>query len=336
MDQRIEQLSREANFTRYQPGQQAGHYESFFQRANHPTEPLAFWIRYTIFSPAGAPEKAIGELWAIWFDGRNGRHVAVKREVPFSECAFAGNRFFARVNDASLQPGRLVGSADAGADSIEWELSFEGGQPPLFDLPPNLYETSLPKAKALVGIPLARYHGTLRVNGEPISIDGWPGSQNHNWGSKHTDHYAWGQVAGFDEAPESFLEVATARIRLGPVWTPFMTPLVLRHEGREYAMRSLLRSMRRGRFDYFTWTFDTENAEARVQGRIEGRREDFVGLRYYNPPGGTKTCLNSKIASCEVILTPKDGSPPVKLTSRHRAAFEILTDDGSHGVTVRV
>lgn len=58
-------LVQSANWTRYQPGQRAGHYESFFQRANHPTRPLAFWIRYTIFSPAGQPEAALGELWAI-------------------------------------------------------------------------------------------------------------------------------------------------------------------------------------------------------------------------------------------------------------------------------
>jgi hypothetical protein len=48
----------------------------------------------------------------------------------------------------------------------------------------------------------------------------WVGSQNHNWGSKHTDRYSWGQVAGFDAHPESFLEVATARLKLGPLWTP--------------------------------------------------------------------------------------------------------------------
>ena len=33
----------------------AGHYESWFQRANHPSRPLAFWIRYTIFCPARPP-----------------------------------------------------------------------------------------------------------------------------------------------------------------------------------------------------------------------------------------------------------------------------------------
>jgi hypothetical protein len=47
----LEIARQQVNWTRYQPGQATGHYESFFQRANHPTRPMAFWIRYTIFSP---------------------------------------------------------------------------------------------------------------------------------------------------------------------------------------------------------------------------------------------------------------------------------------------
>jgi len=41
-------------------------------------------------------------------------------------------------------------------------------------------------------------------------------------------------------------------------------------------------------------------------------------------PGGTHTCLNSKLAACEVTLE-RSGEPPVTLTTRHRAAFEILS-----------
>ena len=76
-----ETFKKQVNWTRYhsQPG---GHYESFFQRANHPTRLLAFWIRYTIFSPKGHPEKAVGELWAIYFNGETGHHIAVKKVVP--------------------------------------------------------------------------------------------------------------------------------------------------------------------------------------------------------------------------------------------------------------
>ena len=44
------------NRCRFVPSSERGHYESFFQRANHDERPLAFWIRYTIFVPSGGGE----------------------------------------------------------------------------------------------------------------------------------------------------------------------------------------------------------------------------------------------------------------------------------------
>ena len=120
MDKELALARQQANWTRYQPGQKMGHYESFFQRANHPSRPLAFWIRYTIFSPQDRPEDALGELWAVYFDGETGRHVAVKKEVPFGQCAFSTSAFSVRVANALLEPGRLQGTAAAGGQAISW------------------------------------------------------------------------------------------------------------------------------------------------------------------------------------------------------------------------
>ena len=52
-------ITDDFNCARYRTGQAPGHYESYFQRANHPTQSLAFWVRYTIFSPTGRPQDAI-------------------------------------------------------------------------------------------------------------------------------------------------------------------------------------------------------------------------------------------------------------------------------------
>ncbi|HZJ70838.1 MAG TPA: hypothetical protein VFF36_07900, partial [Planctomycetota bacterium] len=192
----------------------------------------------------------------------------------------------------------------------------------------------LPKAKALVGSPNATFDGTLVVDGETVRIDGWRGSQNHNWGRRHTDAYAWGQVAGFDGAPGTFLECSTARLRVGPLTTPPMTVVVLRLEDRELRMNGILDSLRaEGRYDFTSWRFCTEAAAGRIEGRFEAPASGFVGLVYDNPPGGAKTCLNSKLAACELqVALP--GQPVRTLRSRHRAAFEILTDRTDHGVAV--
>jgi hypothetical protein len=339
-DRQAAEVTGRANHARYRPGQAEGFYESFFQRANHPTRPLAFWIRYTLFNPAGRPDAAVGELWAIVFDGETGRHVVAKEELPLADrCAFARDHFSVAVGDARLAPGRLTGAAGAGDDRVAWDLAYEGSERPLFLLPLRLYDAPLPRAKSLVGVPLAVYRGALRAGGREIPVDGWVGSQNHNWGTRHTDHYAWGQVAGFDDEPGSFLEIATARLRLGPAWTPFMTPLVLRHRGEEIALRSLGQAVRAdATFDYFEWRFRSETERVAVEGVISAQPRDFVGLRYANPPGGEKHCLNTKIAACRLTLRRKTLGRVVSvetLGTERRAAFEILTDDRSHGVPIR-
>ncbi len=299
----LEAFTQQVNFTRYH-GQPQGHYESFFQRANHPTRPLAFWIRYTIFSPKDRPNDALGELWAIFFNCETGSHVAVKKEAPMQQCTFRPAEFFVEIDDAQLKPRQLHGSASTGQNTITWDLSFRSDAPPLLLLPLRLYETALPSAKSLVSAPMASY--------------------------------AWGQVAGFDTHPESFLEVATARLKLGPLWTPPITLLVLRHNEKEIALNSLPQSIKaKGAFDYFIWNFASVTQEVAVTGTISAPREAFVGLDYYNPPGGNKHCLNTKLASCELRLTDRQSHKEEILSTGHRAAFEILTDDREHGVEIR-
>lgn len=340
MSEALRRAVREANHTRYRAGQSAGHYESFFLRANHPARPLAFWIRYTLFSPADRPADALGELWAIYFDGESGGHVAVKKEVPLGTCKFDPTGLAVDIDGGRLDGTRAVGAVGSGGRSLEWDLAFRGAAPPLFLLPLALYDARLPRAKSLVGKPLAVFDGRLGVEGRAVEIAGWVGSQNHNWGSRHTDHYAWGQVAGFDNHPDSFLEVATARLRLGPLWTPPMTPIVLRHCGEEIALNGLAQTLwARAGVRYFEWTFRSESARWRIDGRIAAPRASFVGLRYYNPPGGTKYCLNSKLAACELTVTDRQarGAAPERLSTDHRAAFEILTDDATgHGLPLAV
>jgi hypothetical protein len=158
-------------------------------------------------------------------------------------------------------------------------------------------------------------------------VDGWPGSQNHNWGSRHTDRYAFGQVAGFDNAPESFLEVATARNRIGPLWTPAVTPLVLRHRGRQLALTGLGTGLRaKATTSATAWTFASGAGPVRVTGRVEAPADAFVLLEYRNPPGGVKYCLNTKLAACELVVTDRSTGSRDVLRSAHGALYEVLDD----------
>ena len=145
-------------------------------------------------------------------------------------------------------------------------------------------------------------------------------------------------MAGFDNAPDSFFEIGTARLKYGPFWTPQFTVMVLRHEGKEYALNGLLQSLRASASVHgLRWSFASENGAVRIAGTITATEDGMMGLAYRNPSGGIKHCLNSMIASCELAVTLKQeaGGPKILLWTASRAAFEILTDDPSHGVAIR-
>ncbi|CBL47193.1 conserved hypothetical protein [gamma proteobacterium HdN1] len=315
-------------------GQKGGHYESYFLRANHPDKPMAFWIRHTIFSPKKFPERAIGELWAVFFDGETQKIVAAKKEYALSQCEFSRQGLNVRLPDGFLKPGQAQGSVQGSQNRLAWDLTFGGADRPLRLLPETFYERKFPKAKALVASPNAQFDGRFSVNGESIAIEDWVGSENHNWGSQHTDEYAWGQVAGFDNAPTVFLECATARLKFGPVWTPRFTTLVLRVGDRDFRMNSLWQSLKaNGRYGYFNWHIETATKDVRILAHFHAGTEAFAGLNYLNPPGGSSTCLNSKIAFCRVVLQER-GQPERVFETAWRGAFEILTKDIGHGIAV--
>ena len=93
----------------------------------------------------------------------------------------------------------------------------------------------------MVRHPLARFDGSCwSSTTSAVDVDDWTGSVNHNWGRRHTPAYAFGQVCGFDDAPESSLEIVTAHAAVGPVSLPAATLFVFRHDGREVAVRSVL------------------------------------------------------------------------------------------------
>ena len=277
-------------------------------------------------------------MWGIWFDGEAGRHTVVKKIVPIASCDFAATRFSVRIGDAILEPQSLKGSVASGGHHLTWHLDYGGTQTPLLLLPLKRYMGKFPRSKSLVGLPLAVFNGFWAGDDKRIEIDDWVGSQNHHWGTRHSGDYAWGQVAGFDTHPESFLEAATACLRWGLLRTPYVTPVVLRHRGEEFAFNTFFRICdSRGSFSHFTWVFRAETRGILIDGTIAAPRDAFVGLAYPNPAGGLKHCITTKIASCEVRFEDRRGKKTKRevLFTRNRAAFEILTDERDHGVPIR-
>ncbi|NHZ64977.1 hypothetical protein F1735_22205 [Massilia sp. CCM 8694] len=290
----------DANRCRFIPGNRAGHYESYFLRANEAGRARAFWIRYTFFSPAGQPQLALGEVWALWFDGEQRRIMALKNQFALADCVIGTGAPDLLIGHAHLSATCLAGSASGPGHSIAWALGYDAPHPPLL-LPASMYDGRFPQAKALVGAPGALFSG---------------------------------QVAGFDDAPEVFLECSTACLRWGVLRSPQMSLVVLRIGALALSLNSITQALRtRARIDGFTWDIDARADGVRIEIRIDAPRDAFAGLHYANPPGGIKTCLNSKLASCSMTVSLR-GEPARRYGSRHGAAFELLTDRNEHGVTI--
>ncbi|MCF6262407.1 MAG: hypothetical protein L3J24_02275 [Xanthomonadales bacterium] len=332
-------LRQALNAARYQQASKTGHYESYFLRANHPKKPLAFWFRYSIFSPSESTRSNtrvdIGELWAVVFNRETNRMTAVKEEFQLDKCSFSASGLDVTIADQGyLLPDMACGNISKDGSNIRWDLKYTAGQIPMRLLPEYLYKGKFPTAKTAVPNPMAVFTGQLEVNGETYEIDNWIGSQNHNWGRRLIDEYAWGQVAGFDNDPDVFLECATARVKLGPFQTPWLTTLILRFDDREIKISSFWRAYRaKAAYKSFNWDFDISKNGLRVQGSIEAPLESFIGFNYYKPDGGSRTCLNTKIAKCQLLVT-EPGKADRVFKTRHRAAFEIFNSDKDHGVLV--
>jgi len=302
---------------RHRPGVPG--YESWFLRANHPSRPLAVWIRYTTTTPTRGAR--FGERWALWFDGERGHITAARDRVPAEAVAVDPRHLDVAMGDATLRPAAARGQADGAEVRIAWDLRWTSGdRRPALLLPPGWHDRPFPAANAVCLDPQLALSGTVWVGGTPHTLTEWPGTLNHNWGRRHTDRYAWCQVSGFDNDPAATLQCAAAQVRLGPLWSPILCFATFCAEGRRWeriAWRHAVTA--RG-----AWSLG-DQAQLHLQSgplaiAVDAPASAGVHLAYADPNGQPKDCWNSKLARCVVAV---DGR---RWTSAHRAALELLAD----------
>lgn len=303
----------------------APYYESRYIRANHRDLPLALWLRETLLLPtAGDP---VADVWVMVFDPDGAGNRALKVPHPIDAADYGYDDWTARIGSTTIDDQAAQGAVSLGDRTARWDLRITpGNEDQVKLLTDRAYEARIPTAKTTVRHPLAQFDGLLELDDASIAVDGWTGSVNHNWGTKHTPAYAFGQVCGFDDAPGSSLEIVTARAAIGPFRTPAATLFVFRHAGEEFAVRSILGSLQtHGRYHPFTWAFGARVGDHMIEGEITTEPADVIGLTYTDTDGGTKYCYNSAIATCRMQVAGK-AFDRAELVATKRAMFEILTD----------
>ncbi len=308
------------------PSTSGGHVESYFLRANHPTEPRAFWLKATVLRRDDG--SAVAESWCALFDGA--RTWAGKTTVPLNDAGFSGDPTQIHVGGARLSLG-TEGTLSGAIDSVSWDLNYVAVDGPIseplcmFPLR-RMVDGSFPKSKLLTPKPALHFSGTVTWDDETWEVSDWLGMQGHNWGKQHALEYAWGQVLfpGSDGAPVAMAEAFSGKLKLGPVITPFLSALVVRRAGKTYRFNRIVDLWRQKVvIDDMHWcvTMRGSGGEAMLSMRADHKK--MVCLGYLNPDDALSYCLNSKIARVELRVNPTN-EEGFRCFSEHGGALEFL------------
>jgi hypothetical protein len=236
-----------------------------------------------------------------------------------------------------MGPGACVGrvTVPGGAD-VAWDLRF-GGEPLLAHLPrPWMYRAPLPRTKPVSVHPVARFGGTVTVDGRRIDLDGWPGMVGHNWGTQHAERWIWLHGMAFTgTGDDTWLDVVLGRLRIAGRTTPWVASGDLALAGERHALGGPGRA-RATHVDEHPdrVAFTLPGRGVTVAGTAHAPRERFVGWVYADPDGSAHHTVNCSIADLELTVT-RDGRPPQTLAAPGLAAYELGMREHDHGMAIQ-
>ena len=306
----------------------AGRYESWFLSARDAEPgrpPRAVWIRHTTHRAAGATA-ASGALWCTVFDPLGGAPAAVKQSLPRPP--------------ANAGPAGFKGEARARGRMAVWDLAMTRGDAPLRHLRPGaLYRLPLPRTKLQAPIPDGSASGQVVLDGALVDVVGWRATVGHNWGAAHAERWVWLHAAGFEDEPETWLELAIARVRVGGALTPWIANGAVFYGGQRSRLGGLghipgVRAVAGpGRFEAI---IPGERVEVRVA--VHADLEQTVGFRYAgvgaDPVRGEREVLHAGLAEVHLGIR-RPGRSSAELATAAGGAFELGGRHFTHSVTLQ-
>jgi hypothetical protein len=298
----------------------ASGYESWFVSARDPASPRALWIRHTRLRPGAGPESAA--LWCTVVDPGLGQQPVVVKQV-----------FGAFPPGTAAGPGQFRGAAAMAGQNARWDLAVTGGQPAVRPLRPAvLYRAPLPRTKLEASVPDGLVAGLLEVGGHQVEVDQWRGTVGHNWGTEHADRWVWLHAAGFAAAPQGWLELVLARIKVGPARSPWTAIGTVSLGGELIPLGGLGRRP--------AVSADPGQLTARIPapgGRLDltvSTADDHaVAVTYADPRGGTRAVRHAALATVTLSFRRRGHS---ELTmSGPCGAYEYGTSQHLPGITPR-
>jgi hypothetical protein len=315
----------------------AGMYESFYLRAVAKGEPVGVWIRHTVHKRPGA--QPLGSVWCTLFDARRGAPLMHKLTTPRLEVPRDGWIAIGEPGSAGGDGATMAADRASGAcGPASWRLSWSSEEPELRHLPREaLYRAPVPRTKLTSPAPLATFEGEVQVAGRPpLAVSGWLGMVGHNWGSQHAERWIWLHVAGFEEAPNAWLDLALGRVKIGPWTSPWVANGALSLDGRRHRLGGLgARGLRVAETAAGCAVRVPGEYGSTVEAQVHVPAGTAAGWRYADPSGDSlHDVVNCSIAAVEVSVAAGGAASPRSLHSAHGGAFELGMREHSHGVPI--
>jgi hypothetical protein len=312
-------------------GPDAPHYESYFIKGRHPSEPRAFWMRHTVHQRPGEPRTA--SIWLTLFDAHATVPVVAGKQTTGPDGLSSPDGAYIRIGESTVEPRRAEGRIESPSLSCSYGFDIASEEAELQHLPiARMYEAKVPKTKSVTPHPGALFSGTLG----DWELDDWVGVSSHNWGSEHAERWIYLHCGQFDgHGRDTWLEMTIGRIKLGPVTVPWIAQGALQIDGRRHRLGGPQRIRSTKIDDRATgvrlWTRGDGIA---LEGTIGAPREHFVAWRYADPEGPEHHSLHSSL--CDVHMTvSRDGSPPLVLRAGQAGTYEIGMRETDHGIPVQ-
>ncbi len=281
-----------------------GLYESNYLKANSPDGRRGFWIKHNVLRGRHASR---AEFWVVLFE-RGRPPLVARRDVDLAGVSLDAERIRIEGPGIALHPGRAVGEI-AG---LRWNLAMSGGLPPLHHLPHDwMYRAGFPKKKILTPAPNLVFDGAFEAGGRAWRVEGWRGLRGHNWGTEHAHAYAYGNCNLWDDGdPRRTVDGFTARIRLGPLRSPWLSALLVRRPdrdrtgiGRWLGAGAVEPGEPRDPGEALRWTVGWKG----VRLAMRAPPSAFAGLRYAHPDGRESCCYNTKFAEVRLEVDGAGG-----------------------------
>src|SRR4051812_40955760 len=228
----------------------------------------------------------------------------------------------------AADPGGFHGEARARGRMAVWDLMVSGGGPALRHLRPGaLYRLPLPKTKLEAPVPDGVARGSVVLDGVLVDVVGWRATVGHNWGREHAERWVWLHAAEFEDEPETWLELAIARVRIGGALTPWIANGAVSVGGQRFRLGGL------GHVPGVRVVAGPGRLEAIVPGeRVEIRvavhadLDQTVGFRYAgvgpDPVAGEREVLHAGLAEVRLGVRRR-GRSPAELATAAGGAYEL-------------